>query len=353
MDVTSADLSAAAQGEPMRIFASTRQDLLDLGLPPGDLWQLPSSGRRFADGGQFRLEAPTVNTVDAVRALLEEAGRLGVQINRVTETLGMFRHTRAEVAEFVAVCADHGAQLIMSPGPRATYDTGASVQSVDGRRIGYRLRGQEQLVRAIEDVRRGVDLGVRGFVVYDEGLLWALAQLRTRGALPPDLCLKVSAHCGHGNPAAAKVLEALGADSINPVRDLQFPMLAALRAAVTVPIDVHTDNPPSSGGFIRYYEAPEFVRMLAPVYLKTGNSVVGEHGSLTTVEQARRMARQAKIVLEMVGEYLPEACQSPGGGTAYPDARQSPVRPVLEHARDVLAAEVAEPVGAARAAGHV
>jgi hypothetical protein len=61
------------------------------------------------------------------------------------------------------------------------------------------------------------------------------------------------------------LMESLGAERINPVRDLQVPMLAALRAVVSVPIDVHTDNPPGSGGFIRVYEAPEIVRVAAPV----------------------------------------------------------------------------------------
>jgi len=66
---------------------------------------------------------------------------------------------------------DHSCDLILSCGPRATYDTGATVLSPQGVRIGYRLRGMEQVVRAIEDVKRAVDLGVRGILVYDEGLL--------------------------------------------------------------------------------------------------------------------------------------------------------------------------------------
>jgi hypothetical protein len=108
-----------------------------------------------------------------------------------------------------------------------------------------------------------------------------------------------------------KLLETLGADSINPVRDLQIPMIAALRAAVKVPLDVHTDNPPGSGGFIRVYEAPEIVRVAAPVHCKTGNSVVGGHGEMTSAADGKRMADQAAIVVEMVSKYYPELKQSP------------------------------------------
>jgi hypothetical protein len=177
-------------------------------------------------------------------------------------------------------------------------------------RIGYRLRGMEQVLRGIEDIKRGYDIGCRGFLVYDEGMLWVANEMRKEGALPAEIIFKASAHMGHCNPASVKVLEQLGANSINPVRDLQLPMIAALRAAVSVPLDIHTDNPPGSGGFIRVYEAPEIVRIAAPVHLKTGNSVVAGHGQLTSASDGRCMAQQAAIVVEMVHKYLPEAVQS-------------------------------------------
>jgi hypothetical protein len=182
-------------------------------------------------------------------------------------------------------------------------------------RISYRLRGMEQMLRAIEDIKRGYDLGVRGFLIYDEGMLWLANQMRQDGALGKDIHFKASAHLGHCNPVSAKLLQDLGADSINPVRDLQLPMHAAIRAAVTVPLDLHTDNPPASGGFIRVYEAPEIVRVAAPVHCKTGNSVVAGHGQLTSKSDGQKMAAQASIVVEMVSTYYPEATQSAKGSS--------------------------------------
>jgi len=38
-------------------------------------------------------------------------------------------------------------------GARATYDTGATVLSPQGVRISYRLRGMEQVLRGIEDIK--------------------------------------------------------------------------------------------------------------------------------------------------------------------------------------------------------
>lgn len=292
------------------IFQETRDYVKKLGLPTGDLFDMPTSKARFPDGAAFRIECPTVNSADAVNCLLDTATAMGITINRITETYGMFRHTFKELKEYCRLCNEYGCELLLSTGPRATYDTGATVLSPQGVRISYRLRGMEQVLRGIEDIKRGYDAGCRGFLIYDEGMLWVVNEMRKDGALPKDIIFKTSAHLGHCNPASFKVLESLGADSINPVRDLQIPMIAALRAAVKVPIDIHTDNPPGSGGFIRVYEAPEIVRVAAPVHCKTGNSVVSGHGEMTSAADGKRMAEQAAIVVEMVNKYYPELKQS-------------------------------------------
>lgn len=295
------------------MFDKTRDFMVKLGLPRGDAYDLPTSTKRFPDGAHYRIEVPTVNSADALKALLETAQQYGVTINRVDETYGAFRHTLSELKDYVALCKEYKVELNLSVGPRATYDTSATRLSQQGVRIGYRLRGMEQLIRAVEDVKRIAEVGCRGVLVYDEGLLWVLVEMRNAGELPKNMKFKVSAHMGHGNPASFKLWEKLGADSINPVRDLTLPMIAALRQAVNIPIDIHTDNPPGSGGFIRVYEAPEMVRIGAPIHLKTGNSVVSAHGEMTSAQDGKNMAAQAAIVKEMMERYFPEAKQSPAG----------------------------------------
>ncbi|MCO5997991.1 U32 family peptidase [Actinoallomurus rhizosphaericola] len=293
--------------------------LRDLGLPTGDR-DSEESGQRFPDGCHFRIEVPSVNSVECAARILSESVRRGFTINRLTETLGSYRHTAAQVREYVKLGEEYGVEILMSVGPRATYDIGATVQTRQGVRIGYRLRGQDQVVRALEDVRRAVDLGVRGFVVYDEGLLSVLGELRSSGKLPADLSLKVSAHCGHGNPASARLLERLGADSFNPVRDLTLPMVGALRSSISIPIDIHVDNPHGSGGFVRTFDAPEFVRIAAPVHLKTGNSALDGHGVVPTMDQVESILTQVEIVSEFVDRYLPSARQSPNAKRAHDDS---------------------------------
>ena len=296
------------------MMEKSREFFKKIGLPEGDLNDLPTSNAKFeGTDAQFGIEVPTINTAEACKALIDEAVKLKVQINRVDETYGAFRHTQAELREYAAICKDHGASLNISIGPRAAYDTSATRLSEQGRVIAYRLRGTEQLLRALDDAKRICDLGIRGLLVYDEGLMWMLNEARKNGELPADVKFKNSAHNGQGNPASFHLMETCGADSINPVRDLSLPMLAALRASVKVPLDLHTDNPPGSGGFIRVYEAPEMVRCCAPVYLKTGNSCVSSHGDLTTAKNGVDMARQASIVLEFVHRYYPEAKQLKAG----------------------------------------
>jgi len=293
------------------MMKETRDFLKKLGLPDGDAYNLPNSSKRFADGGQYRFEVPGIQGPAAMKSLLEELNRLSVRIHRVTQTKGIMTLTDEEIKKMVDLSQEWDVELVLAIGPRATYDTSASVLTSEGQRMGYRLRGQEQIVRAIEDVKRAVNLGCYSFLVYDEGNLWILNELRKAGEIPSSCKFKVSAHCGHGNPCSVKVLENLGADSINPIRDVQLQMLAALRQTTELPLDVHTENPASSGGFIRHYEVPEMIRVAAPIYLKTGGSVAKSHSWETSEAEAKKRAKQVMLVKRMIDSYYPEAKISP------------------------------------------
>jgi len=292
---------------------ATREFLKRIELPEGDLYSLPVSEKRFSDGAQYRFEVPGIQGPTAMKALLEEFDNLAIVIHRVTQTKGIMLLTDRDISEMTALAKQGQVELVLSIGPRATYDTSASALTQEGQRMGLRLRGQEQIVRSIEDVKRANALGCNAFLLYDEGLLWILNEMRKQGELPYDIKFKVSAHTGHGNPCSAKLLENLGANSINPVRDLQLPMLAAMRQAINIPIDLHTENPASSGGFIRHYEVPEMIRVTAPLYLKTGGSVAKTHGWDTTAAEAKQRAKQVSLVKRVIDSYYAEAVGSDKG----------------------------------------
>ena len=269
------------------------------------------SSKRFKDGGQYRFEVPGIQSPKTMKALLSAARQNDIFIHRVTQTKGIMMLTDEEISEMVELAKEYACELFLSVGPRATYDTSATVHTKEGSRIGYRLRGYDNLVYAIEDVKRACRLGVRGILLYDEGLLWVLNKMRSEGEIPANVHFKLSAHAGHSNPAAAKLLEENGLDSLNPVRDLQIAMIASIRNATDMSLDLHTENPKSTGGFIRHYEVPQFIKVASPVYLKTGGSVAANHNWDTTESEAVARIKQVKLVKRMIDEYCPEAIASP------------------------------------------
>lgn len=292
---------------------ATREFLKKIGLPDGDDYSLKASDKRFSDGGQYRFEVPGIQSPGVMEALLEEVEKSDLTIHRVTQTKGIMLLSDEDIVQMVTLANQAGVELVLSVGPRSTYDTSASVNTSEGQRMGYRLRGQEQIVRAIEDIKRAARLGCRSFLLYDEGHLWILNEMRKAGEIPAECRFKVSAHAGHGNPCSARLLELNGADSLNPVRDIQLQMLASVRQSIDIPVDVHTENPASTGGFIRHYEVPEMIRIASPIHLKTGGSVAKTHSWDTSVEDAKKRIKQVQLVQRVIDQYYSDAVRSPKG----------------------------------------
>src|SRR5579884_2449550 len=291
----------------------TREFLQRLGLPPGDRHDLPSSPRRFPDGAQYRVEIPSCEGPRVLRAVLEEADRYGLTVHRVSQGSGIMLLTDAEITEMVHLGYERGVEVSLFVGPR--------------------LRGGDQLVYAVEDVRRAVRLGIRSVLVADEGLLWVLGEMVRAEALPSDLVLKVSVMMGSANPAAIAVMARLGAGTYNIPTDLTLAQIAAIRQAVAIPLDVYVEAPDDLGGFIRHYEIPDLIRVAAPVYLKFGLRNApplypsGAHLEATAVALARERVRRAALGLAVIRRYMPEAVTSvPGAaglGVPVPEARRA------------------------------
>jgi hypothetical protein len=93
-------------------------------------------------------------------------------------------------------------------------------------------------------------------------------------------------------------------------------MLAAVRAAVDIPLDIYVEVPDSFGGFVRHYEIGEMVRVAAPVYAKFGLRNApdvypsGTHLEGTVIALSRERVRRAEIGLEHLRRYYPEAVTS-------------------------------------------
>jgi hypothetical protein len=245
--------------------------------------------------------------------VLDEAKKRGVQLHRVSQGSGILLLTDAEILEMCAMAREAGLELSLFVGPRASWETGAAVVSGAGKVLGAQHRGQDQLAYALEDVLRGVSLGLRGVLVADAGLLWVLRDLKAKGELPEDLVVKVSVQLSAANAAALKAMEDLGADTYNVPTDLSLAQLAAMRAVADLPLDVYVEVPDDFGGFVRHYEVPDLVRVASPVFVKAGLKNApniypsGGHLEATAVALGRERVRRAEIALSMLERYYPEA----------------------------------------------
>jgi hypothetical protein len=298
---------------------STAEILTLLGMPARDAYDLPTSRKRFEDGGEYRVEIPSCEGPRAMDAVCAAADEHGVPVHRVSQGSGVMLQTDDEIARMVALGGARGIEVCLFVGPRANWDTGVQAASASGRVLGCALRGSDQLVFGIEDVRHALELGIRSVLVADLGQLMILGKMKAAGDLPPDFVLKTSVTLAAPNPAAAQVLEDLGATSINLPVDLSLPQIAAIRAAIDAPIDFYVEAPDDFGGTVRHYEIPELVRVAAPIYLKFGlrNSPgiypAGQHMEAMVLALSRERVRRAAIGLGILRRYAPNAVPSPLG----------------------------------------
>jgi hypothetical protein len=304
----------------------TRLFLRSTGLPGGDLHELPTSDKRFPDGAQYRVEIPSTEGPRALEAVVDEAERLDVRVHRVSQGSGVFMLSDAELDEMAQLAVAATVEVSLFARPNAGWDTSAQARATAGAALAPAIRGGDQLVHALEDVRRAAAHGFRSVLIADIGLLASFAAMRKAGELPPEMQAKVSVMLPAANPSSARVLVDLGADTLNLPTDLSLAQIAAIRAAVDVPIDFYVEAPDNLGGFVRIYEVPEIVRVAAPVYVKFGLRNApdvypsGSHLEATVVALSRERVRRARLGLELLERELPEAVTSELGaaGLALP-----------------------------------
>ena len=276
----------------------------------------PDSAKRFEDGAQYRIEIPSTEGPAALAAVISEADARSVPLHRVSQGSGIMLLTDDEIRAMVSMGERRGIEVNLFVGPRATFDIGAQAYAAAGKALGLSLRGSDQLVYAVEDVRRAVRLGIHSVLVSDIGLLQILGRLKRSGDLPHDLILKTSVMMAPANPASARVLEDLGATTINVPSDLTLSQLAAVRAAIDAPIDLYVEAPDNIGGFVRHYEVPDFIRVGAPLYVKLGLRNApdiypsGTHIEHTAVALSKERVRRAQLVLDRIAQYAPELVMS-------------------------------------------
>jgi hypothetical protein len=303
------------------------RDALELaGLPPGDLHALPTSEKRFPDGAQYRIEVPSTEGARCLEAVLEEAARLDVPVHRVSQGSGVFMLTDAELDEIVSIAASTRVEVSLFARPNAGWDASATSRSAAGGALAAAAWGQDQLVAVLDDAVRAAAHGIRSVLLADVGALYAFSRLRADGVLPLEMQAKISVMLPVANAATAVVLAELGASTLNLPPDLSLAQIAAIRAAVDLPIDFYVEAPDTLGGFVRLHELPELIRVAAPVYIKFGLRNApdiypsGTHLEATAVRLSRERMRRARLGLELLNRSGYDAVRSELGaaGLAVP-----------------------------------
>ncbi len=295
----------------MRDLHDVQQMLEKAGIPGRDAYDLPDSAKRFPDGAHYRMEISGVERPSVLEALVDEMRRRSIPVHRLISTvMGSTLLDDAELRDFAQMAAEENLEVIITPGPRSGWDVGRQLATPEGGLSGLRYRGSDQLSFVIAEYLRCIELGFRGFLCIDEGLLWLVNELKKTGDIPADVVFKVSIYAGHASAAGAKVLESLGASTFNPLGDLSLPQLASIRQAIDIPLDLHILLSESFGGFNRFYEGAEMARVCAPCYFKIepGPALAAGPGAWykpwTSPDllawQAREKVKYAQIIHELI-----------------------------------------------------
>jgi hypothetical protein len=301
---------------------SVKRALEKIGIPGRDLYDLPTSKKTFPDGCNYRIEISGVERPEVLEALIDERDKRDVPVHRlISMCMGATLLDDREIIRFAELARDAKMEVIVVPGPRPSWDIGRQVWTEEGKRSGFRHRGCDQLNYFISDMMRCYELGIRGVMVTDEGLLWAITELKKIGELPKDIKVKLSVWAGCANPAGAKLIESLGADTFNPVGDLTLPMLASIRKVVNIPMDVYIYFFESFGGSNRFWETPEIARIASPCYFKlepetsSGEAYKPWTDPKKLAFLAREKVKYAEIIMNLIDKHYPAAKISKQGAS--------------------------------------
>jgi hypothetical protein len=252
----------------VRTLKDIDQFVENMDLPSKDRYDLPSSDKMFPDGAHWRTEISGIETAAVLEAALDEARKRKITIHRIMATVnGSTFYDMDELKALAKLARDEKIEAVVTIGPRKAWDVGARELSAWGE-TGFRLRGSDSIRSFFADIMRCLEAGMRGFLIYDEGVLSILAQMRKEGFIPEETVFKWSVYGGYCSGPGARIIESLGANTLNPTSDVSLPILASIRKAISIPLDVYMCPFDAMGGEFRVYEAAEIARIASPCYFK-------------------------------------------------------------------------------------
>jgi hypothetical protein len=291
------------------------------GIPGRDAYDLPTSTKTFADGANYRIEIAGVERASTMEALIDESKKRGVTVHRAICAVGGSTYCDFEELKAMAqMAAEEKIEVVMTVGHRKAWDVGSKeISNPEGAMQGFRLRGSDNISYHIADIMRCVEAGHRGFLVYDEGVLFLLDKMRKEGLLPKETFFKFSVFGGYCSAAGARVVESLGVNSMNPIADVSLPILGSIRQAVDIPLDVYIIIVDAFGGMYRAYETPEIARVASPCYFKIEPGTSEGDIYKPWVTEAfhdnliRQKVKMAQVINELMQRHAPDLKTSEKG----------------------------------------
>jgi len=303
------------------ILAKIREFMEKEGIPGRDCYELPTSEQSFPDGANFRIEIAGVERPTTMEAMIREAEKREVIVHRVIAAVGGATFCDFKELQAMAQMAhDEQIEVVMTVGHRKGWDAGSKELSTsEGSMQAFRLRGSDNISYHIADIMRCIEAGHRGFLVYDEGVLLLVNKMRAEGLIPKETIFKFSVFGGYCSAAGAKVVESMGVNSLNPSSDVSLPILAGIRKAIKIPLDVYLSIVDSFGGMFRAYEAPEIARVASPCYFKfePGTSETDIYKPWVSEDWhagfIKEKVKLVSIVLELMERHAPQLKSSSKG----------------------------------------
>jgi len=298
-----------------------RDFMESMGIPGRDGYDLPTAEKTFPDGAHWRFEIAGIERASTMETMITEAGKRKVTIHRAIAAVGGSTYCDFEELRAMAQMAhDEQIEVIMTVGHRKGWDVGSKeISTPEGSMQGWRLRGSDHISYHIADMMRNIEAGFRGFLVYDEGVLLIINKMRQEGLIPPETIFKFSVFGGYCSAAGAKVIESMGANSMNPSSDVSLPILASIRTAVNMTLDVYIIIVDAFGGMYRAYEAPEIGRVASPCYFKiepgTSEGDIYKPWAFEPFHQSlvKEKVKIASVIEELMSRHAPELKTSKKG----------------------------------------
>ncbi|WP_405584825.1 hypothetical protein [Streptomyces sp. NBC_01190] len=270
--------------------------------PYSDEIPLVASTSEFQGGGQYGVEVPVINSLKVLEQTVDLLKREGLPVTRFNETLGAFLLSDNEVREMLDVCRENGVGMMFALGPRPEYDRKASFyRGGFGGSQGRRVNNNDALAVTADEAIRLTELGCRGLIFYDPGVLRMLRTMREQGVVPAETQFKASSHCIVSNSYTSQLYAENGADSVTTIHDSGLPVLQEMRKhSPNLVLDIPTDVYGQKGGFIRFTEVPELVQIAAPMMLKLGASAQGHPADPVTQATVEKRVQRVALGLEQL-----------------------------------------------------